>query len=105
MLFFVGCASKPLYNWEDNHLSNLYYTLQDEPSNKVSNKISTIQSFVLKCENERRKIAPTTYAYLGFLYLKVGDTANAFRNFKKEKKLFPQSSHFLNFLMKKGVKK
>lgn len=46
--------------------------------------------------------APGAHAHLGLLLSRSGDKEGAFRQFEEEKRLFPESGVFMDFLMKTG---
>ncbi|EEH62093.1 LOW QUALITY PROTEIN: periplasmic protein, partial [Neisseria gonorrhoeae 1291] len=55
-----------------------------------------------KPPTKKMNAAPGAHAHLGLLLSRSGDKEGAFRQFEEEKRLFPESGVFMDFLMKTG---
>lgn len=89
-------APKTQYDWGNYNLSLYSYFKEGD----IAENISLIEKDILKNEGSQKQIAPGVHAHLGLLYAKNGDTAKAYTEFETEKRLYPDSSHFMNYLLK-----
>lgn len=113
VLLLAGCAggSKPLY-YHGNFHSNVYENLKNEDTS-VSKQIEKMEKYFSEAERKQLSAVPGAHAHLGMLLVHARQQNAAFREFETEKKLFPESTAFMDFLMKKpanpsvnkGVKK
>ena len=97
-LALVGCAQpgpKPLYQWA-GYQNSVYQYLKSngaEPGTQI----------------EKNKVAgeanpPGMQAHLALLYAKTGDDVAAQRHLKAERAQFPESSTYVDFLLKNTKK-
>lgn len=104
MLAACGSSHHPLYYWS-NYGDNVYHYLTNE-DNSINEQISQMEQYFVDAVRERQAIAPGAHAHMGLLLLKVGQINDARQQFEQEKQLFPESSQFMDFLLKtNGVKK
>lgn len=96
----VGCAHAPapMYQW-DAYQRNVYQFLKREDANPGE------QIRLMQAQTERTKIAGTRLppgfrAHIAMLHLQLGQYDDAQQQFKAEKAAFPESSHYMEFLMK-----
>lgn len=103
LLFLVGCAIKPqtLYQWED-YQTNVYSYLNGESPEE---QIASLEKGLEKIHAAGTRTPPGYHAQLGMLYARTGNSAAAEEQFNKEKKLFPEATTYMNFLLKKNNKK
>ncbi|AVJ16786.1 MULTISPECIES: DUF4810 domain-containing protein [Serratia] len=96
----AGCAApKTLYNW-DHYQTTLYqYYQQDGVS--TEQQIATLNQTVETSRAKNKAVPPGLHAQLGLLYAKSGRPDQAFTEFNTEKRLFPESARFMDFLMAK----
>ncbi len=65
-----------------------------------------MEKYFQKTRSENKKEAPGTHAHLGMLLSEAGQDQSAAEHFETEKRLFPESSAFMDFLLKnKGARK
>lgn len=99
-------SKKPsLYYWGD--YSSLQFQSFDETSS-LEEQIQAMENYFNKAHAQQARIAPGAYAHLGMLYAKNGNLAEAKKQFEIEKKQFPESGHYMDFLkanMNKGSSK
>ena len=67
-----------------------------------ANKPKKWRNTLRKPKAKKMNVAPGAHAHLGLLLSQMGDRSGAFRQFEEEKKLFPESRAFMDFLMKTG---
>lgn len=94
-------APKPMYEW-GSYEPALYAHFKGEGN---GNNISVLEEEIQQANNKGEKVGPGVYGHLGLLYAKAGQKDNAQSAFNNEKRLYPDSAHFMNFLsQQKGVK-
>ncbi|MBD1582438.1 DUF4810 domain-containing protein [Pseudoalteromonas sp. S16_S37] len=98
VILLSGCeSSKPLYYY-GTYSQNLYdYFKADEVS--ISEQINTLERTVQTAKNRGVAIAPGIMAHLGYLYLLEGNTVQGFNYLEQEKRDYPESEHYINFLI------
>ena len=102
ILFFSGCASNDnQYYWGE--YENLVYKTHHTPSEvPPSLQITQIQADIEKAAAAGKPIPPGVYAHLGLMYAADGNKALALAALAKEKELFPESSRFIDGLIKRS---
>jgi len=101
----VGCAQpgpKPLYQWA-GYQSSVYQYLKTngaEPGAQIAS---------LEAQLEKNRVAgqaspPGMRAHLALLYAKTGDDVAAQRHLEAERAQFPESSTYVDFLLKNAKK-
>jgi hypothetical protein len=95
----IGCAaSEPRYFWGD--YEDLIYQMYIEPGSADSTiQIAKLQDDIGKAGAEGKPVPPGLHGHLGYMYLVQGDTHNAVLEFETEKRLFPESTQFIDGLM------
>lgn len=95
-----GCASAPatLYQW-DTYQKNVYQFLKHEDANPDE------QLRLMRDQSEKSRLAGTRLppgfrAHLGMLYLQLGQDGEAKQQLQAEKEAFPESAHYMDFLLK-----
>lgn len=105
MMTLVGCATKPntIYSW-NNYQDEVYnYYHQDTVS--VDEQTIALEKSIEMARAENKPVPPGLHAHLGMLYAELGQTDKASHEFETEKQLFPESAVFMDFLLKKQIKK
>lgn len=100
----VGCAPqppKPLYNY--GTYSDSYYAYKKNTGDQTAQTLQqSIEDAIAQSnESQTGRVAPGMYANLGYIYLKAGKTQQAIENFNKEKLTYPESSYFMDKLIKR----
>ncbi|WMY92603.1 DUF4810 domain-containing protein [Snodgrassella communis] len=101
MLALAACA-------QNQHISTIYYwgdyqKLQYQAlteKNMPEEQIASMEKYFIEASNHNSKPAPGAHAHLGMLYAKIGNRAGARDQFEKEKQTFPESTTYMNFLIK-----
>ncbi|MBR8466437.1 DUF4810 domain-containing protein [Campylobacter sp. faydin G-140] len=108
----AGCASGSnqmgaSYHWESSYADSIYdYIRQEGDLNEYINELEKYIANAYKAQASKaaNKIPPGLYAHLGLLYANNGDSVRAKSNFIKEMELYPESKHYIEFLMLQGGK-
>lgn len=97
---FVGCANKPttLYQWE-SYQNNINEHFR---SNKLSPdaQIQLMESDLQKILANGKAIPPGYQAHLGLLYGQQGNLDKFAQQVQAERKQFPESETFMDFLLR-----
>jgi hypothetical protein len=101
-LVLAGCqtAPKSLYQW-GGYQSQLYQHFKGESPNR---QIDILEKDLQRINAEGNMPPPGFHAHLGLLYSMVGQESGAIEQFLTEKKLFPESATYMDFLLKKTKK-
>ncbi|MCA1324667.1 DUF4810 domain-containing protein [Herbaspirillum sp. alder98] len=97
-----GCAQKrvpALYGW-DNYQQQVYTYLKDEGASPVE-QISTLEKGLQSMQARGANAPPGYHAHLGMLYASVGQEDQMMRELEAEKRLFPESQPYMDFLLRK----
>ncbi|WP_435951795.1 DUF4810 domain-containing protein [Dryocola sp. BD626] len=99
-VLLVGCktAPKPIYQW-DGYQDTLYQYYKNDTS--PAEQIASLQKLVEKSRATSQPVPPGVHAQLGLLYSNTGQMDSAMAEFNTEKKLFPESTVYIDFLTKK----
>ncbi len=99
-----GCASAPktLYGWE-SYQPQVYQHLKGESPDQ---QIAALEKDLQTMSAKGKSAPPGFHAHLGMLYSIAGKPDQVVAQFEDEKKLFPESATYMDFLlakMNKGV--
>jgi hypothetical protein len=94
-----GCATKTpqLYQW-DAYQPEVYAYLKGETS--PEQQITALEKALQQINGKGNRPPPGFHAHLGALYASVGRTDPAQRELLAEKEAFPESSPYMDFLLK-----
>lgn len=95
-----ACApvSPPLYYW-GNYQPSLYEHHKLGVTN-YSAQITALEAIVARAQAQGQSVPPGLHAHLGMLYFNTGREPQAREQFALEKRLFPESAHFVDYVMK-----
>lgn len=103
-LVLSGCASKQttLYHW-DNYEPQVYNYFKGEAPDA---QILILEKQLGEANDKKLVVPPGFYAHLGLLYEKVGRSNDMLAMLDKEKKLYPESSVYIDNILNgfKGLK-
>jgi hypothetical protein len=63
-------------------------------------QISAMEAIVVRAQAQGQSVPPGLHAHLGMLYFNTGRELEAREQFALEKQLFPESGHFVDYVMK-----
>jgi hypothetical protein len=91
----------PLYHYEDSSLTYCLYKAH-MTNESLLNFHNSIERTIERAEQSRSgRVPPGMYANLGYIYLQSGKSKEAITVFKKEKTFYPESTHFMDKMIKK----
>ena len=101
----TGCATAPktLYQW-DGYQPQVYQYLKGE---SPVQQIAEMEKSLALISAKGNSVPPGFHAHLGMLYSIAGKSDQVATQFEDEKKLFPESAAYMDFLLgklKKGEK-
>jgi hypothetical protein len=101
-VFLSGCASKPqtLYQWESYQPQVYQHFKGESPDQQIAAMEKDLQVISAK----GGKVPPGYHAHLGYLYSMTGKGDQMVAQFEAEKKLFPESAPYMDFLLNKAKK-
>jgi len=101
-LLMSGCGGKqPMYEYGE--YSESFYNLKQNGDAEAISKWKTSLEETIELSNSKAvRIPPGINANLGYLYLKVNDADKAISFFEAEKALYPESTVFMEKLIKKA---
>ncbi|MFP4891900.1 DUF4810 domain-containing protein [Paraburkholderia sp. EG304] len=100
-VLLAGCAAdspQPLYQWT-GYQPAVYDYLKGEKA--PQEQIEALEKSLHDIRGKGHTPPPGFHAQLGMLYASVGNDTQAMQEFASEKQLFPESSTYMDFLMKK----
>ncbi|MER0497210.1 DUF4810 domain-containing protein [Aeromonas hydrophila] len=104
-MLLTACAQAPrsLYNW-DQYQQVVYQNMEGNETS-VEEQISALEKNQQEASAKGQAVPPGFHAHLGMLYAQLGKDTETRQHFETEKRLFPESTPFMNFLMsnKKGA--
>ena len=103
---YAGPQQKSLYGW-DNYQDQLYDHFKTDGNGKEQ-QIAALEENLQKIRSRGEAVPPGYHAHLGLLYAAIGKEDQLVQELQTEKSLFPESTPYMDFLMrnyKKGVTK
>ncbi|AIO31801.1 DUF4810 domain-containing protein [Burkholderia pseudomultivorans] len=99
-LLLAGCASStpPLYQWS-GYQPQVYEYFKGQKS--PQEQIDALEKALQDIRGKGHTPPPGFHAHLGMLYASIGNGQQAAQEFEAEKQLFPESSTYMDFLLKK----
>jgi len=96
-----GCATqqtaRPLYGW-DGYQAQVYEQLNGKSSPET--QIGALEQSLQQMRGKGERPPPGFHAHLGALYASVGKSQQASQELLAEKEAFPESSTYMDFLLK-----
>lgn len=98
----TGCATHPktMYQWDGYQPQVYEYLKGGSPEQQIAAMEKNLQDISAK----GNQAPPGFHAHLGMLYSIAGKPDQVVAQFEDEKKLFPESSPYMNFLLAKMQK-
>lgn len=94
-----GCASAPksLYGWGD-YQQQLYTYLQTEEGADWEQQLAAMRATQQSILERGQALPPGFHAHMGMLLTRMGQEQAALDEFAQEKRQFPESGPFMDFL-------
>lgn len=95
----TACAQpQSLYSWKS--YQPMVYAYLQEDGEDYAVQAQTLEENVESARATDQALPPGFRAHLGLLYLKMGEGAKAVEQWESEKIAFPESSSFMDFLLR-----
>ncbi|MFM0651988.1 DUF4810 domain-containing protein [Paraburkholderia sediminicola] len=105
-VMLAGCTATtptpPLYQW-DGYQRQVYEYFKAQTS--PQQQIDALEKALQEIRAKGNKPPPGFHAQLGMLHASVGNGGRAQEEFQSEKQAFPESSTYMDFLLKKSPQK
>jgi hypothetical protein len=103
-LVLAGCAAPPktLYQWGD-YQGALYQYLRAQGAD-MGAQIAKLEAQLEKTAATAGTPPPGLHAHLALLYSKAGEDDKALAHLQAERRLFPESATYIDFLLKNAGK-
>ena len=100
----TGCASADyIYYHDSSYTESMYMFLKDDPD--YQEQLELMDTYFEKAESSGKKVAPGAYAHYAILKSKIGAEGETLKYLEKEKEAFPDSVHYIDFLIETSKKK
>ena len=91
-----------IYCHDSSYTESMYKFLKDEPD--YQEQLELMDKYFEKAESSGKKVAPGAYAHYALLKSKIGNEGDTLKYLEKEKTAFPDSRHYIDFLMTSSKK-
>ena len=100
----VGCVATPttLYQWE-GYQPQVYEYFKGQGKGPEA-QINILEEDLQKIRANGKIPPPGYHAHLGLLYSQIGKNDQLIQELQTEKEIYPESSAYMDFLLKKLVK-
>jgi len=103
-ILLAGCESPEVYYW--GHYEALVYATYEKPDKAPPEmQVEKMEEDLQKAASANKPVPPGFHAYLGYLYAQLGKLDLAQKEFEAEKRLYPESTVFMDRLLGNLVKK
>jgi hypothetical protein len=105
VLLLCGCAGhqqQSLYGW-GNYQEQLYDHFRNNGSGNTQ-QIAALEENLQKMRARGAAVPPGYHAHLGMLYAAIGREDQSIQELQTEKSLFPESTPYMDFLMRNDKK-
>lgn len=102
-IILAGCVSRPqpLYYWGD-YQTQVYGHFKGEKA--PEEQIQALEAVREQAKSQGKPLPPGFQAHLAMLYGQTGRTERLVEGLEAEKRQYPESSAFVDFLLKKSSK-
>lgn len=99
LVALTGCASPPqsLYSWH-GYSDHVYSYLKGGAS--PEQQMLAMEQAIAQAKPEQPPLPPGYYAHLGLMYLNAGATDRALDAWAEEKRRFPESAPYIDYLIR-----
>tara|TARA_Y100001956_G_C4124544_1_gene189341 strand:- start:2954 stop:3313 length:360 start_codon:yes stop_codon:yes gene_type:complete len=99
-VILMGCESTQSLYYHGNYNQALYNHFKGNVK-PLPEQIAEFEYLIQKAKTQSKQVAPGIYAHLGYLYLQLGNDKKGLHYLQLEKRYFPESQAYINFLEKK----
>lgn len=99
----AACAAPNNAQYHHGKYEAAVYGYFKSDSLTIEDQISLLQQTISEAQINNKPIPPGLHAHLGMLYFETGNAVLGKEHFEIEKTLFPESTHFIDFLLKSST--
>jgi hypothetical protein len=101
----IGCAAQQqsIYYWGD-YSGSLYKVHKDPNETNIGEHQALLENIIKESESRNLRVPPGVYAELGYIYSLKKYTNEAIGFFNKEKQIYPESTIFMDNLIRRTGK-
>jgi hypothetical protein len=100
LLSACGTTTPTLYQWE-GYQPHVYSYLKADGKSGPEQQIVEMEADLQKIRAKGNTPPPGYYAHLGMLNASIGRNDQVLQDFQQEKKLFPESAPYMDYLLSK----
>lgn len=96
-----GCAQQPLiYRW--GVYEELVYEMYAKPGKAdPGTQVARLAEDIARTQAEGKRVPPGVHAHLGYMYYLQGNSDAAYAEFVAERELFPESTTFVDGILRR----
>ena len=101
---FVGCQKQvepPVYKWGNYVKRSAEFGMNGHNKEVLEKHLSELDKIIRESKEEDKRVAPGIYAEYAQLLFQTKKTSKAKEYFEREKTTYPESSIFINRVLKK----
>jgi hypothetical protein len=100
-LVLAGCVSRPvtMYSW-GSYEEGIYASYSARSDYPVEKEITELEADYQEARSTNTRMPPGWHAHLGYLYYQTGKPEQARQEFMSEKAAYPESTVFMDRLLK-----
>jgi hypothetical protein len=99
----AGCGGGGLYSYGP-YEGSVYHVCSDFRESSPAEDIANLSQHLQRTAERDGRVPPGYHAHLGYLHYVVGDAEAARRHLEAEKRLFPESTTFVDGLLRRIAK-
>ncbi len=103
IVLFTGCqqTQPPLYLWNNYVESSSEYGMKGHEKKVLEEHLLELKKIITQSNEAKRRVAPGIYAEYGQMLFETNKTLKAKKYFLLEKETYPESSVFINRVIRK----
>ncbi len=95
-----GCATREeIFCAHPSYRQAITLYLREDPDMTVQEEL--MNNYFAYADGKQCRVAPGAYAHMGLLMYKKGEDISAMKYFDLERNTFPESKHYIDFLLNK----
>lgn len=103
MFFLSGCVTTAQPTYYYGAYPQTVYSYFKADGATVTEQIDALNQIIEQASSNSLPVAPGLHAHLGMLYFEIGNGDQGLSHFELEKALFPESTAYIDFLIKRSA--
>ena len=101
VLATTACGASTRYYWRSYEASVYQLEVKSDDPGVIQEGIDSLNEDLERARSRDQPVPPGFHAHLGYLYAVQGNLGQAVGHFQQEKVLYPQSTRFIDGLLKR----